>query len=110
MQYTSLIGRSPRNGRRGRRGAHFIDLTNTMVDSDIQEVGEATTYNDISQGDLNRLQREVVDSISFESADVTSVNSLLHIPFDYEELMRDNTDGEHCDAASDSDQNIARDT
>ena len=52
------------------------------------------TCKDKAQGDLNRLQREVVDSISFESADVNNVSSLLHVPFDYEELMRDSTDEE----------------
>ena len=79
--------------------ARFIDLTDTMADTDIQEVGASMTCNDKTQGDLNRLQREVVDSISFESADVNNVSSLLHIPFDYEELMRDSTDEEDIDAS-----------
>ena len=83
----------------GRTGAQFIDLTDTMADTDIQEVGASMTCNDKMQGDLNRLQREVVDSISFESADVNNVSSLLHIPFDYEELMRDSTDEEDIDAS-----------
>ena len=67
-----------------------VDLT---ADPEIEEI--APSSNRVCGDDI-RLQREVSDSflLSPENVDVTNIDSVLRIPFDYEALMQESSENE----------------
>ena len=68
----------------------MVDLT---VDPEIEEI--APSSNRVCGDDI-RLQREVSDSflLSPENVDVTNIDSVLRIPFDYKALMQESSENE----------------
>ena len=68
----------------------MVDLT---IDPEIEEIAPSLNR---ACGDDIRLQREVSDSflLSPESVDVTNIDSVLRIPFDYEALMQESSENE----------------
>ena len=68
----------------------MVDLT---IDPEIEEI--APSLNRVCGDDI-RLQREVSDSflLSPENVDVTNIDNVLRIPFDYEALMQESSENE----------------